>query len=79
MNLGLVLSLTAFADFGYVWDRNSSFHYKDVKRSIGFGFRGSFARVSDAGIFRFELAYPLDHPFTPSFQPHLFYGLEREF
>lgn len=78
IDLGLVLSLTLFADFGYVWDRYSSFHYKNVKRSIGFGLRGSFARV-DAGIFRFELAYPLDPPFTPSFQPQLFYGLEREF
>ena len=78
VDLGLVLSLTVFADFGYVWDRNSNFNFKDVKRSIGFGVRGSFARV-DAGIFRFELAYPLDYPFTPSFQPQLFYGLEREF
>ncbi len=78
VDLGLVLSLTVFADFGYVWDSYSSFRYKDVKRSIGFGFRGSFAR-SDAGIFRFELANPLDHPFTPSFHPQFFYGLEREF
>ncbi len=78
VDLGLVLSLTVFADFGYVWDSYSSFRYKDVKRSVGFGFRGSFAR-SDAGIFRFELANPLDDPFTPSFQPQLFYGLEREF
>ncbi len=78
VDLGLVLSLTVFADFGYVWDSYSSFRYKDVKRSVGFGFRGSFAR-SDAGIFRFELANPLDHPFTPSFHPQFFYGLEREF
>lgn len=78
VDLGLVLSLTVFADFGYVWDSYSSFRYKDVKRSVGFGFRGSFAR-SDAGIFRFELANPLDYPFTATFQPQLFYGLEREF
>ena len=79
VDLGLVLSLTVFADFGYIWDNSNSFDYKDVKRSVGFGFRGSFSRVSDAGIFRFELAYPFDHPFTLSLQPQLFFGIEREF
>ena len=79
VDLGLVLSLTTFADFGYIWDDFNAFDYKDVKRSIGFGFRGSFSRVSDAGIFRFELAYPLDHPTTTSLQPQLFFGIEQEF
>ncbi len=79
VDLGLVLSLTVFADFGYIWDDYASFDFRDVKRSIGFGFRGSFSRVSDAGIFRFEVAYPFDQPFTSSLQPQLFYGIEREF
>ncbi len=79
VDLGLVLSLTTFVDFGYIWNDFNAFDYKDVKRSIGFGFRGSFSRVSDAGIFRFELAYPLDHPTTTSLQPQLFIGIEQEF
>ncbi len=79
VDLGLVLSGTVFADFGYIWEKWNSFEIRDVKRSVGFGIRGSFSQVSDAGIFRFELAYPLDPPFTPSLQPQLFYGIERAF
>ncbi len=79
VDLGLVLSGTVFADFGYIWENWNSFDIKHVKRSVGFGIRGSFAQISGAGIFRFELAYPLDPPFTPSIQPQLFYGIERAF
>lgn len=79
VDLGLVLSGTVFADFGYIWENWHSFEIRDVKRSVGFGLRGSFSKVSGAGIFRFELAYPLDPPFKPSLQPQLFYGIERAF
>ena len=79
VDLGLVLSATAFTDIGYIWDGNDTFNIKDVKRSVGFGFRGSLSQLSGAGIFRFELAFPLDPPFTPSFQPQFFWGVERAF
>lgn len=79
VDLGLVLSVTAFMDIGYIWDGYNSFNIRDSKRSVGFGLRGSFSQVSDSGIFRFELAFPLDPPVTASIQPQLFYGVERVF
>lgn len=79
IDLGLVLSVTAFTDIGYIWDSYRTFDIKEIKRSVGFGLRGGFSKVSDAGIFRFELAFPLDPPFTLSFQPQLFYGIEQVF
>lgn len=79
VNLGLVLSVTAFADIGYIWNGQHTFNLSEPKRSVGFGLRGSFAQVSSAGIFRVELVFPLDPPFTPSFKPQLVYGIERVF
>lgn len=79
VDLGLVLSATAFTDIGYIWDSYNTFDIKKVKPSVGFGVRGSVSQVSDAGIFRIELAFPLDPSFTPPLQPQLFFGVERAF
>lgn len=79
VDLGLVLSATAFTDIGYIWDSYRTFDIKEVKPSVGFGVRGSFSQVSDAGIFRIELAFPLAPLSTSSKQPQLFLGIERAF
>lgn len=79
IDLGLIMSLTSFIDFGYIWDTDNPFNGQDVKRGVGFGLRGSFAKVSDAGIFRFEIAFPLDPTPPNTIKPHFFYGIERAF
>jgi len=79
INLGLVLSVTAFADMGYIWNGQHTFNLSEPKRSVGFGLRGSFAQLSNAGIFRVELVFPLDPPFTLSFKPQLVYEIKRAF
>lgn len=79
IDLGLIMSLTSFVDFGYIWDSENAFNVQDVKRGVGFGLRGSFAKVSDAGIFRIEVAFPLDPTPPKSIKPHFFYGIERAF
>ena len=79
VDLGLVLSVTAFTDIGYIWDSYRTFDIKAVKPSVGFGVRGSVSQVSDAGIFRIELAFPLDPLSTASGEPQLFLGVERAF
>ena len=75
VDLGLVLSATAFTDIGYIWDSYNTFDIKEVKPSVGFGLRGSVSQVSDAGIFRIELAFPL----RPPLRSQIFYGVERAF
>lgn len=79
IDLGLVLSATSFVDIGYIWDTYNTFDITQVKRAVGFGIRGNFSKVSNAGIFRFEIAFPLDHPTSKSIQSQLFYGVERAF
>ena len=79
VSLGLVLSGTAFADIGYIWNGKRTFNLTEPKRSVGFGLRGSFSQVSGAGIIRFEYAFPLDAPASQRLSPRLFYGLERAF
>ena len=79
VKVGLVLSATAFADVGYIWNGKRSFKLSDPKRSIGFGLRGSFSQVSGPSIFRIGLAFPLDVPFAPAFEPQLFYGFNQTF
>lgn len=79
IDLGLIMSLTSFIDVGYIWDSDNPFNAQDVKRGVGFGLRGSFAKVSDAGIFRFEVAFPLDPTPPDSIKPHLLWGIERAF
>lgn len=79
VNLGLVLSTTAFTDIGYIWNGKRTFNLMDPKRSIGFGLRGGFAKISNAGIFRFEFAFPLDAPSSPPIKQMLFWGIESTF
>ena len=79
VDLGLILSATVFTDIGYIWDSYNTFDIQEVKSSVGFGLRGSVSQVSDAGIFRIELAFPLDPPLTPPLRPQIFYGVERAF
>lgn len=79
VNLGLILSATAFTDMGYIWNGKRTFNLMDPKRSVGFGLRGGFAKVSNAGIFRFEFAFPLDTPSSPSIKQMLFWGIESTF
>lgn len=79
VNLGLILSATAFTDMGYIWNGKRTFNLMDPKRSVGFGLRGGFAKVSNAGIFRFEFAFPLDAPSSPSIKQMLFWGIESTF
>lgn len=79
IDLGLIMSFTSFIDFGYIWDSENPFNEQDVKRGVGLGLRGSFAKVSDAGIFRFEVAFPLDPTPPDTIKPHFFYGIERVF
>ena len=79
VNLGLILSATAFTDIGYIWNGKRTFNLMDPKRSIGFGLRGGFAKVSNAGIFRFEFAFPLDAPSSPPIKQMLFWGIESTF
>ena len=76
---GLVLSAIAFADIGYIWDNYNTFAINKPKRSLGFGLRGSLSRVSNTGIGRIELAFPLDPPFPYSSKPQIFFGIERAF
>ena len=79
VNLGLILSATAFTDIGYIWNGKHTFNLTEPKRSIGFGLRGGFAKVSNAGIFRFEFAFPLDDPSSPPLKQMLFWGIESTF
>jgi len=79
VNLGLILSATAFTDIGYIWNGHHTFNLAEPKRSVGFGLRGGFAKVSNAGIFRVELAFPLDGPSEPAFKQMIFWGIERTF
>ncbi len=79
VNLGLILSATAFTDIGYIWNGNHTFNLTEPKRSIGFGLRGGFAKVSNTGILRLEFAFPLDAPSSPPFKQMLFWGIESTF
>ena len=79
VNLGLILSATAFTDIGYIWNGKRTFNLTEPKRSIGFGLRGGFAKISNAGIFRFEFAFPLDAPSSPPVKQMLFWGIESTF
>lgn len=79
VSLGLVLSGTAFADIGYIWNGQQTFNIGEPKRSLGFGIRGSFSQVGGTGIIRVECAFPLDSSTSNGFSPTLFYGLERAF
>ena len=79
VNLGLIVSATAFTDIGYIWNGHHTFNLAEPKRSVGFGLRGGFAKVSNAGIFRVEFAFPLDAPSSPSFKQMLFWGIEHTF
>ena len=79
VNLGLIVSATAFTDIGYIWNGKHTFNLMEPKRSIGFGLRGGLAKVSNAGIFRFEFAFPLDAPSSPPFKQMIFWGIESTF
>ena len=79
VKVGLVLSATAFADIGYIWNGKRTFKLSEPKRSIGFGLRGSFSQVSGPSIFRIGLAFPLDMPFASVFEPRFFYGINQTF
>lgn len=79
VNLGLILSGIAFTDIGYIWNGQHTFNFAKPRRSIGFGLRGGFAKVSNAGIFRVEFAFPLDAPTDPSFKQMIFWGIEHTF
>ena len=79
VNLGLIVSATAFTDIGYIWNGHHTFNLTEPKRSVGFGLRGGFAKVSNAGIFRVEFAFPLDAPSEPAFKQMIFWGIERTF
>ena len=79
IRLGVVLGATLFTDIGYIWNGTNSFDIREPKRSIGFELRGALSRVSNAGIFRLELAFPLDPPFSPSLKPKFDFGFMRAF
>ena len=79
IRLGLVLGGTFFADIGYIWNGTQTFDILEPKRSIGFELRGGLSRVSNAGVFRLELAFPLDPPFSPSLKPKFDFGFMRAF
>ena len=79
VKVGLVLSATAFADVGYIWNGRRSFNLSEPKSSVGFGLRGSFSRVSGPSIFRLGLAFPLNLPFAAGIEPRLFYGFNQTF
>lgn len=79
VNLGLVISATAFTDVGYIWNGHHTFNLAEPKRSVGFGLRGGFAKVSNAGIFRVEFAFPIDDPSEPVLKQMIFWGIERTF
>ena len=79
VNLGLIVSATAFTDIGYIWNGHHTFNLAEPKRSVGFGLRGGFAKVSNAGIFRVEFAFPLDAPSEPAFKQMIVWGIERTF
>lgn len=79
VNLGFILSTTIFTDIGYIWNGAHTFNLMDPKRSIGFGFRGGFAKISNTGIFRIEFALPLDAPTARSFKQMLVWGIESTF
>ncbi len=79
IRLGLVLGGTIFVDVGYIWNGTQTFDIREPKRSVGFELRGALSRVSNAGIFRLELAFPLDPPFSPSLKPKFDFGFMRAF
>ena len=51
VDLGLVLSATAFTDIGYIWDGSNTFNIEDVKRSVGFGVTGQSLSTKWCGYF----------------------------
>ncbi len=79
IRLGVVLGGTLFTDIGYIWNGTNTFDIREPKRSVGLELRGGLSRVSNAGIFRLELAFPLDPPFTPSLKPKFDFGFMRAF
>lgn len=79
VKVGLVLSATAFVDAGYIWNGKRTFQLSEPKKSVGFGLRGSFSRVSGPSIFRIGLAFPLDVPSASAFEPRFFYGFNQTF
>ena len=79
IRLGLVLGATIFADIGYIWNGTNTFDIREPKRSVGLELRGGLSRLSNAGIFRLELAFPLDSPFSPSLKPKFDFGFMRAF
>ena len=79
IRLGLVLGTTVFSDIGYIWNGQHTFDISEPKRSVGLELRGGFSRVSNTGIFRIELAFPLDPPYSPSLKPRIEYGFLRAF
>ena len=79
IRLGVVLGGTLFTDIGYIWNGTNTFDIRQPKRSVGIELRGALSRVSNAGIFRLELAFPLDPPFTPSLKPKFDFGFMRAF
>ena len=79
VKVGLVLSATAFADVGYIWNGKRTFKLSAPKRSVGIGLRGSFSHVSGPSIFRIGLAFPLDIPLASAFEPRIFSGFNQTF
>ncbi len=79
IRLGLVLGTSVFTDIGYIWNGQNTFEISKPKRSVGLEIRGGLSRISNAGVFRVEIAFPLDPPFSPSIKPKFEYGFLRTF
>lgn len=73
------LGAVFFLDTGYVWGRGQAVNLRDVKSSIGIGFRVDALRAAGEQIFRFDLAFPLSSDGGRAFEPDFSFGSDQAF
>ena len=74
----IVVGSAIFADIGYIWERET-FEVGPPKRSVGFGLRLGFPKLSGSRVYRADLAYPLDGPEKLSLIPVFTYAIGHAF
>ncbi len=74
----IVVGSAIFADIGYIWEGNA-FDIRTPIRSVGFGLRLGFPKLSGSRVYRADLAYPLDGLEKPSLSPVFTYAIGHAF
>ncbi len=74
----IVVGSAIFADIGYIWEGNA-FDIRTPIRSVGFGLRLGFPKLSGSRVYRADLAYPLDGFEKPSLSPVFTYAIGHAF